>query len=153
MTAGPSPPTDPGSLDPAAAVLPAGSILFRVHPDSLRANAFNPHFGLGARFHFILRDDGTKVPALYAAETPEAAIAETVFHDVPLRPRTRRQLSAWKLERRWLTRLRSLRDLQLVELHHPGLGRLGLNPDEITATDPSRYPRTRQWAQALHDHG
>ena len=153
MTAGPAPPSDPRELDPASAVLPAGSTLFRVYAGTFPATAFNPSYGLGGRFHFILRADSKKVPALYGAETRAAAIAESVFHDVPLRPPEGRRLSASKLHGKTLVELRSERDLELVELHHPGLGRLGLTAEEITATNPSAYPRTRAWAQALHDRG
>lgn len=153
MPAGPRPPEDPKELDPAAVPLPAGSVLFRVHSELLAVTAFNPHHGEGARFHFIDDGSGGKVPALYAAEDRPTALAETVFHDVPLRPRGARRVSFRKLEARLLSTLRTRRDLRLVQLHHPGLGRLGLEPGEITATDPSEYPRTREWAQALHRHG
>lgn len=151
MAAGPVSPTDPAALDPAVETLAAGTRLFRVHPDFLDADAFNPRFGAGGRFHFIATPAGAKVPSLYAAEGRPAAIAETLFHDVPLRPRSFRAISASKLEGKALSQLRTRRPIQLVVLHHPGLGRLGLAPQEITATDPSAYPYCRQWAQALHD--
>lgn len=153
MAPGPRPPADPKDLDPATVTLPAGSVLFRVHPELLTATAFNPRYGEGARFHFIDAGSGEKVASLYAAEDRPTAIAETVFHDVPLRPKSARRVSFRKLEKRRLSPVRTRRDLRLVQLHHPGLGRLGLEPGDITATDPSEYPRTREWAQALHRHG
>jgi hypothetical protein len=149
----PAPPADPEELDPATVTLPVGSVLFRVHPELLAATAFNQGYGEGARFHFIDDGSGEAVPSLYAAETRATAIAETVFHEVPLRPRGDRRVSSWKLQGRMLSSFRTLRDLRLVQLHHPGLGRLGLEPGELTATDPSEYARTREWAQALHRHG
>src|SRR4051794_1998059 len=48
---------------------------------------FNPGLGQGGRFHFFEDDHGTTVPILYAADSFESAIAETIFHDVPLRGR------------------------------------------------------------------
>jgi hypothetical protein len=124
-----------------------------VHAAAWNAESFNPGQGGGGRFHFILGKGGSKVPSLYAATSRRGAIAESVFHDVPIRPASFRAVSLHKLEHRVLSRLRTRRDLQLVQLHHPGLGRLGLAPAEITATDPSEYPRTRRWAQAFHDYG
>ncbi|HSL81660.1 MAG TPA: RES family NAD+ phosphorylase [Thermoanaerobaculia bacterium] len=153
MPPAPAPPADPKELDPATVTLPAGSVLFRVHPERLAATAFNPGHGEGARFHFVDDGSGGTVPSLYAAETRATAIAETVFHDVPLRPRGDRRVSSWKLRGRMLSSFRTRRGLSLVQLHHPGLGRLGLEPGELTATDPSEYARTREWAQALHRHG
>lgn len=153
MLSGPSPPADSRDLDPAVVTLPAGAALFRIHPGYLAATAFNPGHGIGARFHFIEDETGRRVPSLYAAETRATAVAEAVFHDVPLRPKSERRVSFRKLQGRMLASFRTRRDLRFVELHHPGLARLGLEPGELTATDPSEYPRTRQWAQALYSHG
>lgn len=62
-------------------------------------------------------------------------------------------ISAAKFEGRMLSAIRTIEDLQVVELHHPGLDRLHLEPREISDTDPSHYPRTRAWAQTIHDAG
>jgi hypothetical protein len=150
VTSAPWPPDDPGALDPLFVRMTSGSRLFRVHGGDLAAGELNPGVGLGGRFHFIQDAVGAPVPSLYGAFSESAALAETVFHDVPVRPSERRWLAAWKLEGLMLSELRTRRDLTLVELYHPGLGRLGLEPAELTATPPSQYPRTRAWAQALH---
>jgi hypothetical protein len=62
-------------------------------------------------------------------------------------------VSKAKLSEQALSEIRSRRDLRLVELHHPGLSRLGLEPHEITTTPPTHYPRTRRWARALRASG
>lgn len=90
------------------------------------------------------------MPALYAAETEESALAETIFHDVPLRPRALRILPLSRVAGRVLAAIRTRRDLQLVQLHDVGLDRLGLAASELTASPPTAYPETRGWAQALY---
>lgn len=177
-------PRPPNRLDPVAIVLPAGTTLFRVHrppPSTAQepgeregyvANAFNPGKGGQTRFAPIADLSGRPVPTLYAATTPEAALFESVFHDVPAR-RSRRAELAGKLVGRddlvhrgmrtvsfkrrirgmALTPLIVLRDLSLVQLHDAGLDRLGATAAELTGGPPSRYARTREWAAALHRHG
>ena len=93
------------------------------------------------------------MPALYAAATPQAAVTEALFRKVPIRAAGLRTLSREDLENQALSEIRSRRDLRLIELHHPGLSRLGLEPHEITTTLPKQYPRTRLWARALHADG
>jgi hypothetical protein len=157
MHAGPllpeHPPADLHRLDPATVELSAGSLLFRVYGERFTATAFNPGHGADARFHFLHDAEGRRIPSLYAAATPAAALAETVFHDVPVRPATDRRVSFHKLRGRVLSAIETRETLQLVQLHHPGISRLGLRPRDLTDTDPSEYPRTRAWAQALHDCG
>lgn len=153
MTPGPWPPSDLGELVPRVVNLVAGQTLFRVHSVGYDADAFNPGYGAGGRFHFIEDGDEQRVPALYAAETVAAAVAETIFHEVPTRPPEGRvpAVASRKLAGRALSTIRTRRELELVELHHPGLARLRLEPGQISDTPPSEYPRTRTWAQALHD--
>lgn len=177
------PPRPPNRLDPVAIVLPAGTTLFRVHRPphttprepgesaGYAANAFNPGNGGQTRFAPIADRSGRPVPTLYAATSAEAALFESVFHDVPAR-RSRQTELAGKLvgrddlvERgmravsykrrirgRALTPLIVLRDLSLVQLHDIGLDRLGVTA-ELTGGPPTRYARTREWAAALHRHG
>lgn len=152
MTEGPWPPDDPGTLDPAHARLARGTWLYRVHGEDTEPNAFNPRHGDGGRFHFLQASERS-IPSLYAAEQIPAALAETIFHDVPPRPHSSRRVAFRKLVGRRLSPILTRRDFRLVELHHPGLSRLGLEPRDLTDTPPTHYPRTRAWAQALHDAG
>lgn len=143
-----------------------------MHSGDLAATAFNRGHGSGARFHFIRDGKGAKVPSLYAALDPYAAVAETVFHDVPTRASRSRQLLGAltgdrgliieglrgvsfgrKVRGRRLSWVRTRRDLRLIQLHDLGLKRLGLEASEITDTEASAYPRTREWAEALHRSG
>lgn len=140
-------------LAPLLVTLPAGSRLFRVYPSFLEATDFNLGHGAGARFHFLSGADGAPVPSLYAAETQDAALAESIFHDVSLRPQALRILPLRKVAGRMLGALGTRRDLELVQLHDVALERLGLEPSELTSSPPSTYPRTRAWGQALHDAG
>lgn len=170
MARPPRPPGDPHQLDPLFTTLPTGARLFRVHPQHVGATAFNPGQGKGGRFHFIRSANGLLVPSFYAAEDAFAALAETVFHDVPVRSSRFGQLAGAltgdrellvrsvrgvsfrrQLAGRLLSELRTERDLSLVQLHDLGLKRLRLTAGEISATDPSRYPQTRSWAKALHE--
>lgn len=154
MSPGPRPPALPAELDPLLSTLAARSLLYRVHSVYFDASAFNPGYVGGARFHFIRDAAGARVPALYAAESEAAAIAETVFHDVPVRPAGLRVVSfSRKIRDRELSALRTRREIELVQLHDLGLDRLGLRAPEITDTDPSEYPATRRWAEALHRCG
>lgn len=150
MARAPRPPKDRKQLDPLLVTLPASTLLFRVHPADVDPTAFNPGIGTGGRFHFITALPRGVVPAFYCAEDPYAALAETVFHDVPNRG-TRGVSFKRKIVGRVLSPLRTRRELTLVQLHDLGLKRLKLAPREITDTNPSAYPRTVEWAQALHD--
>lgn len=71
----------PDPFDPATATLPVGHLLYRVLSATRTATDFNP--GIGARTRFGFFGDPV-VPILYAAETEDAAIAETLLHDIPV---------------------------------------------------------------------
>ena len=74
----------PVPFDPATATVAAGHLLYRVLSATRTATDFNPGFGSPTRFGFF----GTPVvPILYAADTEDAAIAETMLHDVPIEGR------------------------------------------------------------------
>ena len=152
--------------------MPAGALLYRVHGDSFGSRGFNPGYGTGGRFHFIRDRGGAIVPSLYAAEDPFAALAESVFHDVPVRAsRPRLALGAFlgrddmvtdglrgirlrtHVHGRALSVVRTCRSLELVQLHDLGLRRLRVEAASMTDTNPSAYARTRAWAQALHGAG
>jgi hypothetical protein len=166
----PPPPTELSRLDPLFSLLPAGTLLYRVHGQGFAANAFNPGVGAGGRFHFIRAGGaGRRVPSLYGAEDPLAALAETIFQDVAPRPARGKQLLGALLGRqdllvvglggirhrshvqgRMLSTLRLRRALRLVRLQDLGLRRLGLSMAEMIASGPESYPTTRAWAEALH---
>jgi RES domain-containing protein len=114
-------------------------------------DAFNPHAGNGGRFHWFYDRTGTKVPILYAASNYAGAIAETVFHDIPLTGR--RTLLRRRYRGRTITKLRldPSAILDLVQFHDPGLLRLRVRPRQLTETTSYHYERTARWAQAVYD--
>ncbi|UOE46144.1 RES family NAD+ phosphorylase [Agromyces larvae] len=116
-----------------------------MHGNTRLGNEFNPGAGGRTRFAFFLRPP---VPVLYAATTEEAAISESILHDVPaaggqVRPRD--------YQGRVVSRLKTTTDLRLVSFHGLGLRQLGIEPRQLTDTESIHYDRTVQWAEAAHE--
>jgi len=89
------------------------------------------------------------VPVLYAAETMDAAIAEVLFRNVPVRG-TERFIQAEDLKGLGISVVTPQRDLALIELFGHGLRRLEVTADELTSTITADYPRTVAWAERLY---
>lgn len=145
-------PDPPDPFDALEHVLAAGSELHRVH-GSFPAGAFNRGKGGPTRFApFQSTSDPAagSVPTLYAAQTAEAAVCESLLHDVPLEGGRLNQA-------RYLGRGESMlvlkRDVRLAMLMGLGLRRLGVAQQNLTATDGDVYDRTVLWAQAAHAAG
>jgi hypothetical protein len=145
----PNPPTD---LSKRANFTswPPTTPLFRCHDYALEGQVFNPRFGNGGRFHWFDNDGGERVPVLYAADCYEGAIAETILRDVPLEGR--RTLYRKDYRGRAITELHldPAATLSLVQLHDPGLLRLGVRPRNLTETNSYHYQRTKKWAHAVY---
>ncbi|OMH25172.1 hypothetical protein BKD30_06380 [Tersicoccus phoenicis] len=127
-------------------MLSAGSRLFRVFTARAgrTAASFNPGWGAPTRFAFF---GEPPVPVLYAGETEEAAVAETILHDLPagggdLYPEDYRDTAAAALVTR--------RALRLAALHGLGLRRLAVTAAQLTDTSSAEYPRTVAWSGAAH---
>ena len=135
--------------DPNLVILPAGAFLHRVHARNYRANHFNPCQGAPTRFAPIQDAEGKCVPSLYAADTLEAALYETIFHDIPVTAR-RKTVPRTLVQSRAHGRLQLLRDLQLVSLRGPDLRRWRVSRNWLIATSPGLYGDTARWAQAVH---
>lgn len=128
---------------------------WRVHPyDAVTgrylAQQFNDSGAGNARFSPLLLG-GRPVPTLYAAETLDAALMETVLHDVPypsegylhdLERDLRGPLHA--------SQIAVVERLTVVDLTKLGLQRMGIRPSQMFETDADDYPRTRRWAEYLH---
>ncbi|WP_345183976.1 RES family NAD+ phosphorylase [Microbacterium panaciterrae] len=124
-----------------------------MHDPQRAGNVFNPGAGSQTRFaSFASLDDldGPQVPTLYAAATAEAAVCESILHDVPVAGGL---LPEGSYATRVETALDLRRDLNLAMLMGPGLRRLGATPQQLTATDADVYDQTVLWAQAAHDRG
>ncbi|MGP9819765.1 RES family NAD+ phosphorylase [Salinarimonas sp. NSM] len=149
MSAVPSPPADLRA--PNTSTLPAGSRLHRIHDSRFGGAAFNPCLGRPTRFAPIVDAQGRCVPSLYAATSREAAIFETVFHDVPIAAPFKTVRLADVLTRSH-SLLATRRPLVLAELRAPDLVKWGMSHRELVSAPASEYERTALWAKALHDH-
>lgn len=137
-------PDPPSPFEPQEVILPEGHSLFRVHNRAHRPAQFNPGFGSRTRFAFF---GDPPVPILYAADTEEAAIAESLLHDIqPAGGDLRRE----KYENRDLSLIVTTRELRLASFLGLGLRQLGVEATNLTATRPTAYRRTVKWAEAAH---
>lgn len=141
-------PDPPNPFDPQTATLDAGTPLYRVFSAAARRSAvsFNPGLGAPTRFAFF---GDPVIPVLYAAATEQAAVAETLLHDIPAGGGV---LPYDGYARTVMARLTVTRPLTVGVLHGLGLRRLGVTA-ELTAGDASGYPRTVRWAHAAHATG
>jgi hypothetical protein len=142
-------PPPPKNLDALAHILAAGETIHRVHRPPRRPNAFNPGLGAPTRFAPLRGADGP-VPTLYAAQTAEAAVCETILHDVPVSGGSLAYSGYAPLRE---TTLAVQRTLRLAKFMGDGLRRLGVTPQELTATTGDVYARTVLWAMAAHAEG
>ncbi len=122
--------------------------MLRCHDSRFGATEFNPGLGDG-RFHPMADEEGRSIPTLYASTTPNGALSETVFHNVPIRgPRRRIRLPT--LRSLMLSTLTPRRDLQLAQLHGHGLRRLQVSRRDLVESEASQYAWTRRWGESIH---
>lgn len=124
-----------------------GDAFYRVHSSALSVTTFNPGFGSPTRFAFF---GEPAVPVLYAAESENAAVAESLLHDVP---QTGGVLIYTRYADYVMGRMVVTRPLRLAMLRGLGLRVLGVTATDVTDTDAAEYPRTVRWAQAAHEAG
>lgn len=127
-----------------------GKTLYRVHHERHQGNAFNPTRRGNARFSPVLDRSGNVIPTLYAGNTLDCALMETVFHNVPYKPGFKR-LSLNILDGQVHSALKVKRDLHLIDLGTIALHRLGIKRTQLIDTTEVHYPRTRRWAQAFYE--
>lgn len=147
---GPSPVPDPPADCQAPRIVSRGvgeiwSHVWKAEPGRM-ATTFNPGFGVG-RFHPIFDRAGAPVATFYAASHPDAAIFESVFHDVA-ENEPNQQIYRSKLAGLVRSNVRLSRDIALVDLttlgrHHVRLSRVEL----IEPVGPDNYLRTARWAE------
>lgn len=127
----------------------AGTPLYRVHDGTWGFDEPNPGFG-DARFSpFDALDHGhQRVPTLYLAENPSAALLETVFHDV--HQSADRLIYEDTLRRALLVHLRIPWPLRLVDLRDAALEAHGIERAQLAASSAEHYPCTRRIAKVLH---
>lgn len=127
--------------------LHAGAYLYRVASNVRDANIFNPGMGGPTRFAFF---GDPAVPVLYGSQTIDAAICESLLHDIPqdgglLRPRAYRDKIGAQLTLK--------RDLRIASFMGLGLKTLKIEQSQLLDSPPTTYDRTVAWAQAAHDAG
>lgn len=142
-------PRPPRPFDPQTAVVDGGTPLYRVFTaaEGRSATTFNPGVGAPTRFAFF---GEPRVPVLYAAASEQAAVAETLLHDVPV---SGGLLPYDAYARTVMARLIVARPLTLAVLHGLGLRRLRVSATDLTASAASTYPQTVRWAEAAHVAG
>ena len=143
-------PSPPAQLEePNICVLAGGTVVHRVHAPEFAGGAFNPCEGGPSRFAPIYDQRCDCVPSLYAATSVEAAIYETLFHDIPFQAR-RKTLPRSKVEDRRHTTMQLRRDLSLASLRAPALLKWKVAAALVWGT-PMQYGATVRWAKAIHD--
>jgi hypothetical protein len=137
----------PTPFKPATELLPSGHLLYRVFTAARKPTEFNPGVGAPTRFGFF---GHPVVPIMYTADTEEAAVAETLLHNIPVEGGN----LLWDdYSRKALALLEVTRDLRLAALHGTGLRRLKVGPEDVTSSSASTYSTTVQWAEAAHGIG
>ncbi|MFN8621195.1 MAG: RES family NAD+ phosphorylase [Chloroflexota bacterium] len=135
------------ALDPLTEILPAGTRLWRNHRLGAAATAFVAS-ERPTRFGPLADPTGRVVPIWYGATTPEGAIHESVFHDVPFDVPDPIVLRA-AFQGRALSPIRTRHPIRSVDLTVPGLRRIRARRADLIESDPASYDTTRAWAVAL----
>ena len=128
-------------------LLPVGTRLVRVHELDRDAIDFNAASRPLARFRPIGKPI---VPTLYAGLDEDVALAEGLFHDVPIRPGLLRQYPLAGLEGRMMSEIAPTRELRLIALYGYALQRLGVTHAELIETPAAAYGWTARCAAALY---
>ena len=99
--------------------------------------------------------DGRCVPALYAAETLDAVLTESVFHDTVLDRADGEPPEIYLSDLTTVRRstITAQRDLRLGRFDEDALGTLGLRRGQLIDTDADSYPGTVGWAEDAHRYG
>jgi hypothetical protein len=140
-------PKPPAAFPTHVTDLPVGAVLWRVHAENLAGDVFNPGFGF-SRFAPI-GPVRKRVPTAYAADEFEAAVYETIFHDLdPAQPFKTYPLS--KLAEVRCSVLRVASPLALRSFLAPDLMKLGVARNQFIDTPSREFPDTRRWSAALH---
>ena len=141
-------PQPPEDIKVKTETLAAGTKMWRVHQSQFGEAEFNPGFG-NARFSPINNASGEKTPTLYAGESIDVALMESVFHDVPHSGELK-TFSISKFDGQVISELTLTKDLLMAKLHGPALRHLGITEAALIHSDASEYPHTRAWAEKIH---
>jgi hypothetical protein len=136
-------------FEPEEYVLDSGTSLYRVFSNARNGGVtqFNPGFGSATRLGFF---GDPAITVLYAAQTEEAAVCESILHDVPPGPG---RIMYDSIADKICAPLAPTRDLRLVSLMGDGQCKLQTEAKHVTGTLASQYGRTVRWAEAAHKAG
>jgi hypothetical protein len=140
------PPPEKPATTPTLETLTAKTVLYRIHPTTFGATAFNPklthrYFG-GGRFDAT---DDDAYGYMYVGDTDLCAVAETLLRDLPIDATGAITVPWVAIENRRLSAVELQEPLPLVTL--VGLEALRRSSQDtwLVQTDPPEYPRTRHW--------
>ncbi|MCW2688469.1 MAG: hypothetical protein JWR37_3359 [Mycobacterium sp.] len=122
--------------------LRVATVWYRVYDAMWGYDEHNPGYG-DARFSPI--DDpttGLRLPSMYLAATPTAALLETVFRDV--HHGASRIVYERDLRGKLLAYVRVPAVAVLADLRNPELTRLGLRREQVASSSAEHYPCTRR---------
>ena len=152
---------DPSNLrvsHPIFKVIPAGTLIHRVHHNDYDPTQFNPTHRGNARFSPIRTSDDDIIPTIYAGETFSCAVSEIVLRmpdalliDPNTGKRANPVISARKFREFRHSCVRTTRDLRVLDLSTRGQRQLGVDHNALIAGAVATYPATRAWAEAIHE--
>ena len=89
------------------------------------------------------------MPSLYASDTLRSAIHESLFYDIAANARIK-TVRVNDVYVRTHSQLEPVRDLRLVQLRNPTLGKWGISRRDLISSSPALYGETVAWAKAIH---
>lgn len=129
--------------------MPKGTVVHRIHLTRFGSASFNPCLGQPTRFAPIQDSSGNCVPSLYAGSNFEAAVFETLFHDVGTRGEVK-TVPKRLLTERTHSAIQIKRDLRLAKLFAPDLKPWQISRQSLVGSSPALYDATALWAEAIH---
>ena len=133
--------------------LSKGAILHRVHRRDYGFAEFNKGKGDATRFAPFYDSSGKLVPSLYATSTLQAAIHETIFHDIRAdTEKTNKTIPEEKVHDKMHSELRTMRAIKLVELRNPLLNNWGIEQVELIGSPSELYHKTVLWVAAIYNN-
>lgn len=127
--------------------LSEGTVLYRVHSKNFVVDSFNPvpshrYYG-GGRFDATADDP---YPYLYAGQSVEVALAETLLRDMPFNESGRSVLPRGRYAGRRISAVRVDRDIELVRLVSGEDLSAVAQTTWLTMCEPTHYAQSRHWA-------
>lgn len=133
--------------------LKAGATLHRFHDHQFKGAQFNPGLGSPSRFAPLKpASQPQPVGTLYAANTFDCGVYESIFNDIPPQSRGRRTPVGWsRIENIDHSELTIDETLMIAHLQEPDLKRMRTSRKHLIDTGPKQYLETAAWAAALYD--